>query len=572
MKKLTAACFVLMLLLSPLRPEAAEGEYRHLYISIGDTTMKIKAEDWPAAEASFGELKKNWNEAKKSNTPESTKVSAAIREAERALQEQDKDMLLKKLPAVSQSLITLEKKENPVDEEALRTEVQKALSPILDSIEAAAGQQDYEQASLEYKRLLTVWSKKENIVREQSIPYYGQIETQLGFLRIALTQEDKNGQQIQTIIHTLMTAVNDFSAGKEAKKQENTYSLATLTNLLEKAQSAIDRSHPEEAVAALQKFITAWPSVEGEIKTKNASLYTELENNIPLIAGKLSASGSTEEKLKSQLADYQQQIELLQKKSGYTMWDAALILLREGLEALLIVSALIAFLSKTGQSRYKKWIWLGAILGVIVSVLAAFLFNTLFSVSTAGANREILEGYTGLAAVAMMLGVGVWLHRKSSTAAWNRYIQSQMGRAISAGSVASMAIVSFLSIFREGAETIIFYMGMAPSISTGQLLSGIGLAAAILIMFAVLFFRFSSRIPIGPFFKVATFFIYALAFKIMGVSLHALQLTGVIGSTHISSLPIIDAAGFYPTVETALPQAGLVLLIIVTALLIRKKA
>ena len=125
---------------------------------------------------------------------------------------------------------------------------------------------------------------------------------------------------------------------------------------------------------------------------------------------------------------------MLKADTNYSFWDSAMILLREGLEALLIIVALAAFLKKSGQQAMEKWIYIGALLGVVCSIVAAVLMSTVLNSATVDSNREVLEGYIGLAAAAMMIGVGVWLHNKSSVGSWNRYISNQMNQAISTGS------------------------------------------------------------------------------------------------------------------------------------------
>lgn len=100
----------------------------------------------------------------------------------------------------------------------------------------------------------------------------------------------------------------------------------------------------------------------------------------------------------------------------------------------------------------------------------------IFSKITAAESREYIEGIIGIVAVLMMLTVGAWLHKKTNIAHWNQYIRDNIGKALAKGSLLSMAMLSFLSIFREGAETIIFYAGMAPSMDFSQLIIGIGIA------------------------------------------------------------------------------------------------
>ena len=215
----------------------------------------------------------------------------------------------------------------------------------------------------------------------------------------------------------------------------------------------------------MKKFITIWPAVEGEIRTKNASLYTDIESGIPLLVSDLSRDDVDASAITGKLDSFKQQIDFIQQDTTYSFWDSALILLREGLEALLIISALIAFLKKAGQQHMQRYIYVGAGTGIGVSVIAAILMSTLFQSGTIGTSREVMEGYVGIAAAAMMLGVGIWLHSKSTVASWNRYISKQMNHALSMQSVWAMTFLSFLTVFREGAETVVFYMGIAPKMS-----------------------------------------------------------------------------------------------------------
>lgn len=201
-----------------------------------------------------------------------------------------------------------------------------------------------------------------------------------------------------------------------------------------------------------------------------------------------------------------------------------------------------------------KWIYTGAAMGIFLSIGAAIALSFLFNALTANSSREMLEGYIGLFAAVMMIGVGVWLHNKSNVASWNKYLSKQMGNAISKGSIFAMASISFLSVFREGAETIVFYVGIAPNMETFDFILGIVVA----IIIAFILFKMSVRIPIHKFFFVATIFIYLLAFKIIGSSIHTLQLTDVLPTNVLHRLPVISSIGFYPTVETIIGQGVLI--------------
>ncbi len=290
---------------------------------------------------------------------------------------------------------------------------------------------------------------------------------------------------------------------------------------------------------------------------------------MPIIVSDLLKTQVDEKAIKSKLNQFRTEIELIQGNADYSIWDSALILLREGLEALLIILALVSFLNKSGQTSLRKWIYIGALAGVVLSAVAAVLMSTIFHSATVDTNREIMEGYVGLVAAAMMIGVGIWLHSKSNVASWNRYISKQMGNAISSGSVFAMAAVSFLSVFREGAETLVFYAGIAPKMATSQFILGIVLALVILAVIAIVLFKASGKIAIHKLFAVATVLIYVLAFKIIGVSLHTLQLRDSVPTTIVDGLPVISLIGFYPTLETMIGQA--ILLVLVVAAIIYKK-
>ncbi len=369
----------------------------------------------------------------------------------------------------------------------------------------------------------------------------------------------------------LKQTIEDFVAGEEtAQVVEGEYSLTTLIAYIDEANDFIDAGDYKAASDKIREFITIWPSVEIEISTRNSSLYTKIESDMPILVSDLLKSQVDEERVKSKLDTFRTEIELIQGDTDYTLWDSALILLREGLEALLIILALVSFLNKSGQTATRKWIYVGAFVGVLLSAVAAILMSTIFNSATVDANREMMEGYVGLLAAAMMIGVGIWLHSKSSVTSWNRYISKQMGNAISSGSVFAMASVSFLSVFREGAETLVFYAGIAPKMETSQFVLGIVVALVILVVIAIVLFKASGKIPIHKLFAVATVLIYVLAFKIIGVSLHTLQLTNKISTTIVDGLPVVSFIGFYPTVETMIGQTILLVLVIVTILYKKK--
>ena len=468
---------------------------------------------------------------------------------------------------MSKALTAYEKSENPVDEETNRAEFMTAIEPSLIDLTTAIESGNKDNIEEAYSIFLKKWTKNERVVREQNMAAYGQIETQMSFMRISLAGDELEQTVLNEQSEALNKTIQDFFAGKvENTDISGDYSLSTLTDLLDDSKASIGNERYDEAADTLKEFITIWPAVEGEVRTKNASLYTDIESGIPLLVSDLSRDEVDASVISKKIDSFKQQINFIQQDTTYSFWDSALILLREGLEALLIISALIAFLKKAGQQHLQRYIYVGAASGIGVSVVAAILMSTLFQSGTIGTSREVIEGYVGIAAAAMMLGVGTWLHSKSTVASWNRYISKQMNHALSMQSVWAMTFLSFLTVFREGAETIVFYVVIAPKMSFFEFGLGIAIALAILVIVALMFTKTSKKIPLHLFFAVATGLIYILAFKIIGASLHTLQLTNMIPTHIVYDIPVISLIGFYPSIETMIGQVVLLVIIIGTVM------
>ncbi|WP_313150058.1 FTR1 family iron permease [Lysinibacillus capsici] len=567
---LTRCSIVIVLMLTLALPVQAAQSYSHLYIAISDALMNTKQDKEAEAKQALEQFAVDWAKVSSEQKEAKAKVDEILAQATEAT---SKDERLEALSALSNALRALEKLENPVDEAAQRAEFGQKFKPIMADFEKALASGDIQAIDEAYKDFNSKWNKNERPVREQSIAMYGQIETQMAFLRISISAEEPDVALMQSQFDDLKQTIEDFVAGKEtADVVEGEYSLATLIAYIDEANDFLDAGDYQAASNKIRDFITIWPSVEIEISTRNSSLYTKIESDMPMIASDLLKSNVDQQAITKQLNTFRTEIELIQGDSDYTIWDAALILLREGLEALLIILALVSFLNKSGQNKMRKWIYVGAFVGVLLSAIAAILMSTILNSATIDTNRELMEGYVGLVAAAMMIGVGIWLHSKSSVVSWNRYISKQMGNAISSGSIFAMAMISFLSVFREGAETLVFYAGIAPKMETSQFILGIVVALLILAVLAVVLFKASGKIPIHKFFAVATILIYVLAFKIIGVSLHTLQLTDNLSTTIVDGLPVISLIGFYPTVETIIGQSILLVLVAATVLYKKKQA
>ena len=243
--------------------------------------------------------------------------------------------------------------------------------------------------------------------------------------------------------------------------------------------------------------------------------------------------------------------------------QALIILLREGLEAILVVAAIIAYLIKAGMKDRVKHIYAGIVLGLvgsgIVAVLFAFLYNS------ASAHQEILEGVVALVAMGMLLFTSNWMLSKSSVESWNRYIKDRTEASISDGGFWALASLSFLAVFREGAETVLFYEALFTMDPSGRASIWQGFAVGVVLLVAIfLLIRFTSvKIPLRPFFAVTSFLMAMLVVIFAGGGAHALYEGDLIPGTYVPGWPTYDYLGIYPYRETLGFQVFMLIVVIV---------
>lgn len=231
------------------------------------------------------------------------------------------------------------------------------------------------------------------------------------------------------------------------------------------------------------------------------------------------------------------------------------LLLREGLEAILVCVAIVAYLVKTGNRHLVKGVYWGMAAGVLGSVVLAVLVNFIFG----GIGQELLEGWTMFIAVIVLFWVSNWMLSRSEAHAWEAYIQTQVQKSIDRRSMYGLIGAAFLAVIREGAELILFYKaslggGMT---DTGYAILGF-VAALVLLVVIYLVLRFTTvRLPLRFFFMATSILLYTLCISFMGKGVKELSEAGVIsGSTTIPALNgfNIDLLGIYDRAETLIPQ------------------
>lgn len=251
-----------------------------------------------------------------------------------------------------------------------------------------------------------------------------------------------------------------------------------------------------------------------------------------------------------------------------------LIIVREGLEALLIVAAIVAYLVKNKHQDKLPLIRQSVGVALLASVVTAALFQWLFANS--GANRELLEGGTMMVAVVTLFFMSYWLLSKVEAKRWQAYLEGKLTLSLTTGSLAGLWFTSFLAVYREGAETVLFYLALLGDANgaAGQLsVLGGFLVGCVILALAYLVMRYSVvKLPLKPFFMFTGMFMYVMAFVFAGKGVQELIEGKLFEPTLIKGVPEISWLGIAPYLETLLPQAVLVVAALIALWVMRRRA
>ena len=256
-----------------------------------------------------------------------------------------------------------------------------------------------------------------------------------------------------------------------------------------------------------------------------------------------------------------------QKNNGWVTFLACFgIILREGLEAILVVGAIIAYLVKSKNQNKLKFVYGGSVLAIAASFVCAWLLSLLKLANTA--NQEIIEGVTALTAVVVLFYVSNWMVSKAESDAWNKYIGDQVKASAETGSVFTLAFTAFLAVFREGAEVILFYQPLLANADSTSYVWGGFFTGCVVLVFVFLAIHFLSvKIPLKPFFLGTSILMFVMSISFLGSGIKELIEGDVIDMTSPEWLQAIipfndlfDVLGIYPCFETLVPQMILLLI------------
>lgn len=320
--------------------------------------------------------------------------------------------------------------------------------------------------------------------------------------------------------------------------------------------------------------------MENKIGSRDSAFKTALEAYFTRLVSLMKA-GQPAERLQSEASALEQDLQKAVTMLGEgeeTQWSLLLyslmIIVREGLEALLIVAAIVAYMVKNNHQDKLPLIRQSVIVALVASVVTAVIFQLLFTNS--GASRELLEGITMLIAVVMLFFMSYWLLSRVEARHWKAWLEGKLSHSLSKGSLVGLWLTSFLAVYREGAETVLFYYALIGDANdvAGHMAIGAGFVIGCVVLLAAwLIMRYSVvRLPLKPFFMFTGSFMYLMAFVFAGKGVLELVEGKLFQPTLINGFPEISWLGIYPYVETLLPQAVLLLAALIALWVMRRKS
>lgn len=355
--------------------------------------------------------------------------------------------------------------------------------------------------------------------------------------------------------------------------------IAISRRLLAESVAQYGRGERERAYAtAVAAYLDGFELAENGLNAVDSTLKVTIEERMLAFRGLLQ-KGAPDADVRAEadaiaelLATAESKLGTANLTPGAAFASSAIIILREGLEAILLLAVIVAFLTKTGRRdaiRYVHAGWTAALaLGGVTWLVATRV------ITISGASRELTEGATALLAAAVLLYVGFWLHNKLHAARWREFIEGTIGGALSRGALMTIAGVAFIAVYREVFETVLFYQALwlqAGAAGQQMVLYGFLTAAGTLVVLTWLIFRASVRLPLRAFFAVNSVLMYLLAVVFAGKGIAGLQEAGVLPVTSVR-FPRVDLLGIYPNAQSLGLQAALVVAAIVFVYFSRRKS
>jgi high-affinity iron transporter len=243
------------------------------------------------------------------------------------------------------------------------------------------------------------------------------------------------------------------------------------------------------------------------------------------------------------------------------------VLLREGLEALLVIAALAAFLTRAGVPEKVKSLYIGAGLAIVASLGAAVVFELFFE----GEHNDFVEAGVMVLAAVLMLYMSGWMYLKQDPKAWMADLRRSAERALDSGATISLGVIAFLAVFREGGETVLFLHALAKTSGgwTFGLIAGLVVAAVCLAAIFYAIEKLALMLPLRPVFLVTSAFLFIMGLRFIGGAIQELQEQTVVSYTAAPVPRWLEQLGVNPTWEAIGTQLVIAAIAVASTLALR---
>ncbi|HEY2763625.1 MAG TPA: FTR1 family protein [Pseudonocardiaceae bacterium] len=324
-------------------------------------------------------------------------------------------------------------------------------------------------------------------------------------------------------------------------------------------------------------YLDHFEYVEVPLRVVAPDLTADAETKFAEVRGLMKA-GAPVEQVRAKIVELRRLIDDTERRLTDTGFDAAavvggqsfLIIFREGLEAVLLLTALLGYLEATKSTQYRKPIVWGVLLGLAATALTYLILRSVLAVLPVG--REVLEAVVATIAVAVLLYISFWLIARLEHRRWMEFLRSRVFNAVSIGSTTALILVGFTAMYREGLETALLYQALA-EFGTGLgewILIGLAAGLVALAVVSYLIFKLGRRLPVKAFLAGAVVLLMATSVAFLGNAVRSLQTADLVGLTPVGlpNAPIFlaQALGYWPSVQTLVTQAVLIVVYLAGAL------
>lgn len=362
--------------------------------------------------------------------------------------------------------------------------------------------------------------------------------------------------------------IEKYGMENSALKSVRSYKTVRKMNSLSRAKELLilslesyEKGDHEAAFSnALNAYLEGIEPIEKRLAASDAKIVGNLEKSFMTVRTSIKRKEDVavvQLKVDEALIALGPAVELLDEQEKgllFTTFISASILVREGLEAFLIIISIIAILKSMEAKKAVIWIHAGWILALLVGASGFFFMDLLMQWDTS--SRELMEGSLTLFASAVLVFMGFWLHSKTEIGKWRKFVEVRISSLVNGNNMLGLALFSFIVVFREAFESVIFLSSISVDSSTDNrgIWLGVLIAGAIVATLSFALLRMFEKVNLRKVFLYSSSIIVVLSVILAGKGIHALQESGLVG---VSSLPWnfrMTLVGIYPTFESMLAQ------------------